>query len=64
MTHTLPVQNLRTVFTIEEQTGSSTTFTLKDLQTDEIINYAIDNQTLKELIGLLLHIQAKKRNNK
>ena len=37
---------------------------LENLKTDDIINYAIEDEVLEEFIGLLLHIQAKKRKRK
>ena len=64
MTHSLPVQNMNTILTIEESIGSKTIISLEKLKTADIINYAIEDEVLEEFIGLLLHIQAKKRKRK
>ena len=61
MTHSLPVQNMKIVLIVEETQSLKTIITLEDLSNTDTIHYSLDPKTLKDFIGLLLHIQAKNR---
>lgn len=61
MIHSFPEHDLQKVLSIEETTGQNTMLKIKDTSTDQSECYFLTKKELEQFIGVLLHIQAKKR---
>lgn len=61
MIHSFPEHDLNVVLSVDETSGSNTLINIKDTNSKESLSYYLSKEDLEQFIGILLHIQAKKR---
>lgn len=61
MTHSFKEHALLKTLSVDETLCKNTELIIEDSETGHVENYFLDPKELTDLIGILLHIQAKKR---